>query len=356
MKRKIGLVAAALVLLAGLAMLLGRGWIAQRAFNSALDRGAGVDQAAKLGDGLHVYVCGSGSPMPDADRAGPCLAVLAGGQAFIFDAGSGSIRKLGRMGFPMGKLQALFLTHLHSDHIDGLGEALLQGWIAGGRSAPLPVHGPEGTDKVVAGFNAAYAIDSTYRVAHHGEKVANPAGFGGTAQVIDPAAQGGMVYSGSGVTIRVFAVDHNPIKPAFGYRIDYKGRSVTISGDTNYSPNLVAAARGSDVLFHEALNKQMIAALGAKLAERGQANNAQIMTDIQNYHASPEDAARAASQAGVSALVLYHLVPPLPSKLIEPMFLGKAPEVFSGTLKISHDGMIVSLPSGGKDIKFSKAW
>lgn len=356
MKRKIGLVAAALVLLAGLAMLLGRGWIAQRAFNSALDRGAGVDQAAKLGDGLHVYVCGSGSPMPDADRAGPCLAVLAGGQAFIFDAGSGSIRKLGRMGFPMGKLQALFLTHLHSDHIDGLGEALLQGWIAGGRSAPLPVHGPEGTDKVVAGFNAAYAIDSTYRVAHHGEKVANPAGFGGTAQVIDPAAQGGMVYSGSGVTIRVFAVDHNPIKPAFGYRIDYKGRSVTISGDTNYSSNLVAAAKGSDVLFHEALNKQMIAALGAKLAERGQANNAQIMTDIQNYHASPEDAARAASQAGVSALVLYHLVPPLPSKLIEPMFLGKAPEVFSGTLKISHDGMIVSLPSGGKDIKFSKAW
>lgn len=356
MKRKIGLVAAALVLLAGLAMLLGRGWIAQRAFNSALDRGAGVDQSARLGDGLHVYVCGSGSPMPDADRAGPCLAVLAGGQAFIFDSGSGSIRKLGRMGFPMGKLQALFLTHLHSDHIDGLGEALLQGWIAGGRGAPLPVHGPEGTDKVVAGFNAAYAIDSAYRVAHHGEKVANPAGFGGSAQVIDPAAQGGMVYSGSGVTIRVFAVDHNPIKPAFGYRIDYKGRSVTISGDTNYSSNLVAAAKGSDVLFHEALNKQMIAALGAKLAERGQANNAQIMTDIQNYHASPEDAARAAKEAGVSALVLYHLVPPLPSKLIEPMFLGKAPEVFSGTLKISHDGMIVSLPSGGKDIKFSKAW
>ena len=109
-------------------------------------------------------------------------------------------------------------------------------------------------------------------------------------------------------------------------------------------------------VFHEALNKQMIAALGAKLAERGQANNAQIMTDIQNYHASPEDAARAASEAGVSALVLYHLVPPLPSKLIEPMFLGKAPEAFSGTLKISHDGLIVSLPSGGKAIKFGDAW
>jgi ribonuclease Z len=353
MKRKIGIVAAVLALLVGLTLLLGRGWIAQRAFNSALDRNVGVDQSAKLGDGLHVYVCGSGSPMPDADRAGPCLAVLAGGEAFIFDSGSGSIRKLGRMGFPMGKLQALFLTHLHSDHIDGLGEAMLQGWIAGKRSAPLPVHGPEGTEKVVAGFNTAYEIDSTYRVAHHGEKVADPAGFGGLAKVIN---QTGIVYSGGGVTIRVFEVDHSPIKPAFGYRIDYKGRSVTISGDTNYSPSLVAAAKGSDVLFHEALNKPMIAALGAKLAERGQANNAQIMTDIQNYHASPEDAARAASEAGVQALVIYHLVPPLPSKLIEPMFLGKAPDLFNGTLKISHDGMIVSLPAGGKDIKFSKTW
>lgn len=356
MKRKIAIVAAMLAILIGLALVFGRGAIAERAFQAALDKTVGVDQSAKLGDGLHVYVCGSGSPMPDADRAGPCLAVLADGQAFIFDSGSGSIRKLGRMGFPMGKLQAMFLTHLHSDHIDGLGEALLQGWVAGARSSQLPVYGPEGTDKVVAGFNAAYATDSTYRIAHHGEKVVNPAGFGGLAKVIDPAQQGGVVYSGGGVTIRVFEVDHNPIKPAFGYRIDYKGRSVTISGDTNYSTNLVTAAKGSDVLFHEALNKKMIAAIGAKLAERGQANNAQIMTDIQNYHASPEDAARAAKEAGVGTLVLYHLVPAPPAKAIEPLFLGDAPKVFSGTLKVSKDGMIVSLPSGGKDVKFSEAW
>lgn len=356
MKRKIALVAALIAVLIGLVLAFGRGVIAERAFQAALDKNVGVDQSAKLGDGLHVYVCGSGSPMPDADRAGPCLAVLAGSQAFIFDSGSGSIRKLGRMGFPMGKLQAVFLTHLHSDHIDGLGEALLQGWIAGARSSQLPVYGPEGTDKVVAGFNAAYAIDSTYRVAHHGEKVANPAGFGGLARVIDPAQQGGVVYSGGGVTIRVFLVDHNPIKPAFGYRVDYKERSVTISGDTKYSANLVDAAKGSDVLFHEALNKKMIAAIGTKLAERGQANNAQIMQDIQNYHASPEDAARAAKEAGVGTLVLYHLVPAPPAKAIEPLFLGDAPKVFPGTLKVSKDGMIVSLPSGGKDVKFSEAW
>lgn len=358
MKRKVAVIGALLAILVGLALVLGRGAIADRAFQSALDKNVGVDQSAKLGDGLHAYVCGSGSPMPDTDRAGPCIAVLAGNQGFIFDSGSGSVRKLGRMGFPMGKLQAEFLTHLHSDHIDGLGEALLQAWIAGGRGAPLPVYGPDGTDKVVAGFNAAYALDQGFRVAHHGPKVANPAGAGGAAQVIalPDGVDSQVVWDQQGVKITVIRVNHAPISPAFGYRVDYKGRSLSISGDTVYSPAFVTASKGVDLMFHEALNKQMIAAMGKKLGERGQANTAQIMTDIQNYHASPEDAARSAKEAGAQALVLYHLVPPVPATLIEPLFLGNAPKQFGGTLKLGHDGMIVSLPAGGKAIKFSDAW
>ncbi|MCC6925771.1 MBL fold metallo-hydrolase [Novosphingobium sp.] len=358
MKRKVAVIGSLLAILVGLALVLGRGAIAERAFQSALDKNVGVDQSAKLGDGLHAYVCGSGSPMPDTDRAGPCIAVLAGNQGFIFDSGSGSVRKLGRMGFPMGKLQAEFLTHLHSDHIDGLGEALLQAWIAGSRGAPLPVYGPEGTDKVVAGFNAAYALDQGYRVAHHGPKVANPAGAGGAAQVIalPDGVDSQVVWDQQGVKITVIRVNHAPISPAFGYRVDYKGRSLSISGDTVYSPAFVTASKGVDLMFHEALNKQMIAAMGKKLGERGQANTAQIMTDIQNYHASPEDAARSAKEAGVQALVLYHLVPPVPATLIEPLFLGNAPKQFGGTLKLGHDGMIVSLPAGGKQVKFSDAW
>ena len=355
MKRKLGFAAAIVVLLIGLVLLLGRGWLAERAFQSALDNSVGVDQSARLDDGLHVYVCGSGSPMPDANRAGPCLAVLAGNQGFVFDAGSGSIRKLGRMGFPMPKIQAAFLTHLHSDHIDGLGELLLQAWVAGGRAAPLPVYGPAGTDQVIAGFNSAYAIDQGYRVAHHGPQIVQPSGFGGAAQIITLAdgTDSRVVYESSGVKITVIRVNHAPISPAFGYRIDYKGRSVALSGDTVYSPSFVAASKGVDVMLHEALNKEMIAALGKKLAERGQAKNAQIMIDIQNYHASPEDAARAANEAGVQALVLYHMVPAPPARLIEPLFLGQAPKLFKGTLKLAQDGMIISLPAGGKVVKFS---
>lgn len=358
MKRKLGIALGTLALLIGLVFLFGRGWLAERAFQSALDNTVGVDQSAKLGDGLHVYVCGSGSPMPDANRAGPCIAVLAGQQAFVFDAGSGSIRKLQRMGFPMPKIQAAFLTHLHSDHIDGLGELLLQAWVAGGRAAPLPVQGPVGTDKVIAGFNSAYETDSGYRVAHHGPKIVQPTGFGGAAQIIalPDGTDSQVVYDSGGVKITVIRVNHAPISPAFGYRIDYKGRSVALSGDTVYSPSFAAASKGADLMLHEALNKELIAALGKKLAERGQASTAQIMTDIQNYHASPEDAARAANEAGVQALVLYHLVPAPPGRLIEPLFLGQAPKLFGGTLRVAQDGMIVSLPAESKAVKFSSGF
>jgi len=355
MKRKIFIMIGVAAMLAVLLFGPGRTWLAERAFQRALDTSVGVDQSAELADGLSVYICGSGSPMPDANRAGPCLAILAGNQAFVFDAGSGSIRKLGRMGFPMPKLQAAFLTHLHSDHLDGLGELLLQAWVAGHRAQPLPVYGPAGTDRVIAGLNAAYRIDAGYRIAHHGPRVVQPGGFGGTARIITlPDGRDAMeIYHQAGVRITVIRVNHAPIAPAFGYRIDYRGRAIALSGDTVYSPSFTAAAKGADLMLHEALNKRMIAAISKKLAERGQANNAQIMQDIQTYHASPEDAARAARQAGVQALVLYHLVPAPPARLIEPLFLGDAPKEFSGTLRLARDGMIISLPAGTKAINFS---
>ncbi len=357
MKRKLGIGLALLVVIIGLIALFGRTWLAERAFQRALDTTVGVDQTAAFADGLHLYVCGSGSPMPDANRAGPCLAVLAGNQAFVFDSGSGSIRKLQRMGFPMARLRAAFLTHLHSDHIDGLGELLLQAWVAGKRNAPLPVYGPAGTDRVIAGFRAAYTLDQGYRVAHHGPKVVQPSGFGGTAQIIalPDGTDSQIIYDQGGVKITVIRVNHAPISPAFGYRIDYKGRAIALSGDTVYSPSFVAASKGADLMLHEALNKAMVAALGKKLAERGQANNAQIMTDIQNYHASPEDAARSAKEAGVKELVLYHLVPAPPARLIEPLFLGRAPEIFAN-IRLAEDGMLIHLPAGSKAVEFTSAW
>lgn len=357
MLRKVGLALGALLLVAGLSLFLARGWLAQRLFDAAIDRTVGIDASAALPDGLHAYVCGSGSPMPDASRAGPCIAVLAGKQAFVFDSGAGLIRKLGRMDFPVEKLQAAFLTHLHSDHIDGLGELMLQAWIAGRRAAPLPVYGPDGTDAVIAGFMRAYRTDQSFRIAHHGPQIAKPGGFGAAAFTVTlpDGSASAPVFTKDGITVTAFRVNHSPIAPAYGYRIDYKGRSVVISGDTVYDANLVAAAKGTDLLFHEALNRSMVAALGAKLKERGNADTAQIMADIQGYHATPEDAARAAKEAGAKALVLYHLVPAPPTRLIEPLFLGEAPKIYPG-VKLAHDGIIVSLPAGSTEVRFSEGF
>ena len=157
----------------------------ERGFTRLATANVGIDRTADLADGLHVYTCGAGSPLADPKRSGPCIAVLAGKKAFIFDAGTNGSQNLGPMGFPTGRVEEIFLTHLHSDHLDGLGQMLLGTWINSGRTSPTKVAGPAGTAQVVEGFNMAYQIDSTYRTAHHGAKVANPASFGATAREID---------------------------------------------------------------------------------------------------------------------------------------------------------------------------
>ncbi|NNC36179.1 MAG: MBL fold metallo-hydrolase [Acidimicrobiales bacterium] len=312
----------------------------------------GVDRTVNLEDGLHVYICGAGSPLPDPKRSGPCIGVLAGNQAFVFDAGSGGSRNLGPMGFPTGRTEQIFLTHLHSDHLDGLGEMLLGTWINGNRSTPTPVSGPVGTTKVVDGFNAAYRIDSTYRTAHHGTDIANPSGFGATANEIDFTADSQLVLIDGDIKITAFKVNHEPVSPAFGYRIDYKDRSIAISGDTAYDPNVAEASKGVDVLFHEALNMDMVKTMQAGAENNGAKRMAKIMYDIRDYHTSPVDAAKTAEAAGAKALVLYHIVPMLPNDALIPMFVKGAADEFASKITVSEDGTIVRLPAGSDSILY----
>jgi len=357
--KRLLIVVAGLLVVAIVGFNLFKTQIAERVFHRAIDQNAGIDRSAALPDGLHIYLCGTGSPMPDATRAGPCLGVLAGDQAFVFDVGSGGVRNLGSMGFPTARLESVYLTHLHSDHIDGLGELLMMSWIGGSRTKPTPVRGPVGTVEVVGGFNTAYRLDSTYRVAHHGPDVANPNGFGGAPdEIIIPAGPGGqlVVLDEGDLKITAIRVDHAPIEPAFGYRIDYKDRSISISGDTIYQPRFVAASQGVDLMLHEALNKEMVQTIGTKLGERGLTNPEKIFADILDYHTDPEEAARAAQEAGVAHLVYYHIVPQLPVKMLEPVFLGDSKSVFDGKITVGADGMIFSLPSGSEKIEKRKGF
>lgn len=300
---------------------------------------ASADALAALPDGLHVGLCGAGSPFPDELRSGPCTVVVAGRRMFVFDAGSGAARNLARMRLNVGQVEALFLTHYHSDHIDGLGELLLQRWVQRGATAPLPVHGPVGLERVLAGFNEAYTADRGYRTAHHGDAVVSPGGFGGQALPFELPADSGRVVllKAADLEIVAFAVDHAPVKPAVGYRIRYKDRSVVLSGDTRKTAAVAREAQGVDLLVHEALSPVLLSILEQGFSRAGRQPLAKIMHDVLDYHTTPEQAAEIARDAGVKALVLNHIVPPLPSAGLNPAFLQRAGQIYTGTLRVGTD-------------------
>ncbi len=312
----------------------------------------GRDVTADLPDGLSVALCGTGSPLPDAHRAGPCSVVIAGKHIFVVDAGEGGARNISLMGIPNGRIEGLFLTHFHSDHTDGLGPMMLLRWTGSSATTPLPVHGPAGVEAVIAGYDAAYKTDNGYRTAHHGPKIAPPSGAGATALPFALPAPGGavVVLEQEGLRVTAFPVDHGPVKPAVGYRFDYKGRSIVFSGDTAPSASLVKNVRGADLLVHEALQPKLVKILTAALAAKGLANTAQITRDILNYHTTPEQAADAARAAGVQQLVLNHIVPPIPVRFAYPAFLGNAAQHFSGPITVGEDGMMFTLPASTKTI------
>lgn len=346
-------VLAALLVIAGAFKLFERP-LALYLAGRVIDANVGTDPSAALPDGLHAYLCGTGSPMADATRAGACIAVIAGETRMIFDVGSGSMRVLGRMGFPVGKTERLFLTHLHSDHFDGLGELMVQSWVQGARGTPLPVSGPPGTIELAQGFNAAYALDATYRTAHHGAAIANPAGAGLAAEeIVIPAGADSVVVMKKGdLTVTAIRVSHDPVKDAYGYRVDYKGRGIAISGDTAFDPRFARAAKGVDVIFHEALDRKLVSRMQQAATRNGSPAIAKVMADIPGYHASPVEAAKIAQMAGARMLVFYHTIPPLPFGIVESLFLEGTGEAYDGEIRISRDGDRVSLPAGGTALDY----
>jgi ribonuclease Z len=319
---------------------------------------AGVDTIRDLPDGLHIALCGTGAPLPDPRRAGPCNVVIAGKHIFVVDSGEGAAKHISLMGIPNGRIEAVFLTHFHSDHIDGLGPMMLLRWTTNAATSPLPVYGPTGVDSVVAGFDAAYRLDSGYRTAHHGPAVAPPGGAGGVARTFTPPPRGSndsvVVYERDGLRVTAFSVDHGPVQPAVGYRFDYKRRSAVISGDTAASAALVANARGADLLVHEGLQPELVRRMTSALVAQHQVGTAQITRDILTYHTAPEVAAQEAQTAGVHYLVFSHILPPLPFRSAYPAFLGKARRHFDGPIIVGEDGMIFSLPVGSKGMTFDR--
>lgn len=307
------------------------------------------DTIAALPDGLHVGLCGTGSPFPSPTRSGPCTAVIAGRRLYIVDVGRGAASVLARMGLQTARISAVLLTHYHADHVDGLGQLAETYWLAGAAKAPLVVMGPPGLERVVSGFNDAYALNASYRVAVDGPAVAAPTGFGLTARTFElPAGQDSNVILQEGeLRITAFKVDHAIGGPAVGYRFDYKRCSVVISGDTAKSTNLARVAHGADLLVHEAMSPRLVDVLKEEATAAGRTNPAQLLQNLKALHTHPGDAADVATEAGAHALVLTHLIPPVPGGILQGPFLDGAGRRFKGPLWIGEDGDLIGIPPGG---------
>lgn len=307
-------------------------------------------------DALKVLLCGTSAPFADPTRAQSCIAVFANGKYCLVDAGPGSGRNLALWQLRGRELGAVFLTHFHSDHIGDLGEINTNAWLAG-HPGPLPVYGGPGVERVVQGFNEAYAQDEAYRAGNTGAGLLPPAAARMRAITLPLAGpptpqlnRRSAPLRLGGLTVTAFEVNHAPAAPAYAYRFDYRGRSVTISGDTRYHPPLVAAARGSDVLVHEAQSPRLAQLLQQSAARTGNARLAQLMGDIQAYHTDPADAARLANAAQVPLLVLTHLNPPPANPLTYRLFYRDLTRVRAKGWLSGVDGTFITLPPGSKEI------
>ena len=242
---------------------------------------------------IEVTLLGTGSPMVDANRAGPSTLVRAGEQVFLVDCGRGALMRAAAVGVGAANLTALMLTHLHSDHITDLSDVITTRWVTTFTRTPLIVLGPPGTTAVVDATLAALALDISYRVGHHADITEPP------AVEVHEIAQG-QAWDADGVRILVAPTDHRPVEPTIAFRIEYADASVVLAGDTVPCRSLDELAAGAGALVHTVIRKDLIA-----LAPQ------QRLRDILDYHSSVEQAAATAARAGVGTLILTHFVPPL---------------------------------------------
>jgi ribonuclease Z len=274
---------------------------------------------------MRVVTLGTGSPLPDPNRAGPSTLVSVDDQHLLIDCGRGVLMRLAAAGVGAAQLSAVLITHLHSDHLTDLNDVITTRWISTFESTPLTVVGPPGTQAVVASIESMLRADTGYRLAHHDDLTEAP-----ITEVIELTE--GPVELPGGPRITAAPTDHRPVEPSVAYRIEHDGRAVVLAGDTVPCTGLDSLTRGADILVHTAIRADVIANI--PIAR---------LNDVCDYHSSIEQAADTAERAGVSVLVLTHHVPAHPP--------GQGDEVaaiasrnFSGRIVVADDLTTVTIP------------
>jgi ribonuclease Z len=274
---------------------------------------------------IKVTLLGTGAPAPVMSRLGPSTLVEAGGHKFLFDAGRGALQRLTQLQVRWQDVDGVFLTHLHSDHVVGLPDLLLTGWLVNpGRNRPLRVWGPKGTENMISHLRSAYEFDIRFRQS---DDRAMPEGITVRTQEIAK----GVVLRDGDLTVTAFEVDHGPVRPAFGYRIDYGGHSVVLSGDTRVSENLIRYAERVDLLIHEVAVQATFERAGVP-AERVRA--------VMERHVSPRQAGEIFARTKPRLAVYSHIAQ---STANEQDVIPPTRERYTGRLELGEDLMVIEI-------------
>jgi ribonuclease Z len=267
---------------------------------------------------MQVVILGSGSPLPDLERAGPSTLVRTAAGDLLFDCGRGVLMRAAAVASGAGAFRALFLTHLHSDHITDLNDIVTMRWVTSFAPNPLPVFGPSGTADLLLATEAMLGPDIGYRLAHHDDLQWRPSS---TVTEVDR----GVIFDEVGVRVTAAPTDHAPVRPTVGYRIDEGDCSVVIAGDTVPCAGLDELCAGADVLVHTVVRRDLIEEIGLPR-----------LADVLDYHSSVPDAAQTAERNGVGTLLLTHLVP-APAPGSEPEWIDQATAHFKGDVVLASD-------------------
>lgn len=288
---------------------------------------ASSDHSAQQSE-IKITILGSGTPVPSATQASTSILVQANGQNLLFDCGRGCTTRLAQLDpkLPI-TIDKLFLSHLHSDHIISVDDLWLNGW-ALSRTKPLQIWGPVGTVTMMENMRKTYALDIQYRYEDN-----TPDTLNGLDAAFNEIRNEGVVYREDGVVVTAFLVEHGTIEPAWGYRIDYNGRSVLISGDTSKSKNLIENGRDVDVLLHEVMSPALIEILQ-------QTYSSPQVEAIVSHHTTAPEAAAIFNQLSPKLAVYYHTKnePRFSNSLIDV-----TREIYDGPLEIGHDLMQIRI-------------
>ena len=286
----------------------------------------GVAPRARQPGTLQVTLLGTGNPRPNLERFGPSILVEAGPHRILIDAGRGSTQRLFEIAAreTLATFDAVLLTHLHSDHTVGLPDLWLTSWVFG-RTKALEVLGPPGTAEMAGHLEQAYAWDIEMRSKDEGMPLD---GVRLAARNVRP----GVVFDRDGLRVTAFAVEHGGVTtPAYGYRVDYQGRSAAFSGDTRFFEGIVEHVAGVDVLVHEVIDPEVE-------ARRAQVQGPRALEHVIAHHTAPEQAGTIFNRVKPRLAVYSHIVP---SPATAEDLIGPTRRTYAGPLAVGYDLMTI---------------